>query len=627
MGKVRTLRDDVFKKIAAGEVVERPLSVVKELVENAIDAGADTIDVEIEEGGKRMIKVDDNGSGFAPEDIETAFKNHSTSKISELEDFNSLNTLGFRGEALPSILEVSKIELQTSDNSKGQGIYCLMEGGKEVERRGISCAMGTSIQVKELFYNFPVRKKFLKTDRTELNQIVSFLEPMTLVHFDKSFQLIHNNKTVFSYKKTGSLKERLYQVFGKDFLDSLQEVDFVMEPYRLNGFVSRLNTGVSVKKHQYFFVNHRPVREKTLVAALNNTFQKFLEKSRNPVGVLMMEIPPREVDVNIHPMKLEIKFENSGAIYKFIKNGIESSFGVMDDFSAALPADDFRSSSDRTNTYGTGGGNTGGPFSGSRSTQSSGGFTIGRQFSGLGGGSGSASGVEPGEGTGAHTSGGTGIASVGQTQGRLPLDDYRQSQLFTGKFTEEETFTIIGQYKNSYIVAEKDGDLLVVDQHNAQERVNFDQLKKEYAANGVASINPLFPVIMELTPSEKSKIDEKKLELMEKLGFRLESLGGNSIDIKSFPQILGEKNVREAVRTVIHLNVTSKEDEVSFEDGVLAEVACKSAIKVNHKLHPDQMKTIVTNLFKTSNPYFCPHKRPIIIEFTLEEIEKMLKRR
>jgi len=587
MGKVKALREDVYKKIAAGEVVERPLSVVKELVENSLDAGADNIKIEIIDGGKQLIKITDNGSGFEPDDIEPAFKNHSTSKISELSDFDTLTSLGFRGEALPSILEVSKIEVKSSDNNDGRGLHCVFSEGALIEKDEIAFSRGTSILVKDLFFNFPVRKKFLKTERTELNQIISFLEPVALVHHDKSFELIHNHKTVFVYKKSAGLKDRIYQVFGKDFLDSLQEVNFEENNYRIGGFVSRLNTGISVKKHQYFFVNRRPIREKTLIAALNNTFQKFLEKSRSPAAILMLTISPQEVDVNIHPMKLEIKFENAGAIYQAVKHAIESSFGVMEEFSVDR---DMGAHPGASAAYGSRYGSPGTfPGSGYRKQD-----------------------WQP---------------SHPGMEAQKPYSDHQQAQLFSGSFLDEEDFSIIGQYKNSYILVEKSSDLLLVDQHNAQERVNFDQLKKEYQEDKVVSISPLFPVIMELSPSEASGLDDRKTELLGKIGFRLESLGGNTYDIKAFPQVLGEKNIKDAIRTVIHLNVDSKEDEVDFEDQVLAEVACKSAIKVNHRLYPDQMKTIVKNLFNTSNPYFCPHKRPIIVEFTLEQIEKLLKRK
>lgn len=606
MAKVKTLREDVFKKIAAGEVVERPLSVVKELVENAIDAGADSIKVELSEGGKRMIRVTDNGGGFDPDDIETAFKNHSTSKLSELTDFNTLNTLGFRGEALPSILEVSRIELESSNNDNGFGVRCVFEDGKLQRREEIASSRGTVIAVSDLFYNFPVRKKFLKTERTELNQITQFLEPLTLVNYNMSLELSHNGRTVFIYKKAENLKERIYQVFGKDFLDELQAVEFEYENYRLEGYISRLNTGVTVKRHQYFFVNGRSVKEKTLVASLNRTFEAYLEKHRYPVGILLLTIPPQEVDVNIHPMKLEIKFENSGNIFRFIKHGIESAFPGGDMLGTHLGFDN------RPRRDGAPGEHFGRPIptgGGGESRMPSMGRGDNTYTPPADGG-----GYAPGPGGGGYAAG---------REEQKPLNDFDQAQLFAGGFMNQDDFILIGQYKNSYIIIERNGELVIVDQHNAQERVNFDRLKKQHAENKVVSINPLFPVIIELTPSEAAKLNDEKMEMLERMGFRLESMGGNSYDVKSFPQVLGEKSVRDAVMEILHL----PEDAVNFEDSVLAGVACKSAVKVNTKLYPDQMKEIVRNLYKSSNPYFCPHKRPIVIEFPLEQIEKMLKRK
>ncbi len=595
MAIVKTLKEDVYKKIAAGEVVERPLSVVKELVENSIDAGADSITVEILEGGKRLIKITDNGSGFDPEDIEPAFKNHSTSKLSDLSDFDSLCTLGFRGEALPSVLEVSKIQVETSNNDNGFGIRCVFEDGQLQEREEIACKRGTTIAVRDLFYNFPVRRKFLKAERTELNQIVSFLEPVALVSYRVSFELVHNGKTLFIYKKAESLKERIYQVFGKDFLDALQEVNFEADNYGLKGFVSKLNTGVSVKKHQYYFVNGRSVKEKTLIAAFNNTFEKYLEKHRKPVGILLLTIPPQEVDVNIHPMKLEIKFENSNTIYRFIKHGIESAFPGGGAFSAPGHSMDM----------------------GHAVPSSSGG--------GVGFGSPYPSGYRGGGGGGGYPGGGEAQVPYMPPGGEAvdQRGEYDQAQLFSGGFLNEEEFILIGQYKNSYILVEKNEELLIIDQHNAQERVNFDKLKKQYGENNVVSISPLFPVIIELSPSEAGKMNDETMMMLEKTGFRLEPLSGNSFDVKAFPQVLDEQSIKDTILEIIHM----PGDQVRIEDSVLAEVACKSAIKVNHKLYPDQMKAIVTNLFKTTNPYFCPHKRPIIIDLTLEEIEKRMKRK
>jgi DNA mismatch repair protein MutL len=555
MGKIVELTEDVFHKIAAGEVVERPLSVVKELVENAIDAGADEIDVELVEGGKRLIRIGDNGEGFADDDIHLAFQRHSTSKLQELSDLNRLLTLGFRGEALASILEVSRIEIKTADNEEGIGTYCVLENGRIIEKEKISFNRGTSIEVRDLFYNFPVRRKFLKSERTELNQIVSFLESIALPHYHITFTLHHQSRSIFRYQKADNLQDRVYQIFGKDLLDSLQPLDYEWDHHRCRGFVSKLNTGVSAKKHQFFFVNDRPVREKTLFAALNNTFRSYLEKHQHPVGILLLEVPPAEIDVNIHPMKLEIKFRDSGRIYRLIKNAIESSF---------LPEGHFEVKVD---------------FGGRRDT-------------------GSRSTIQP-------------------SQGQL----FPQS--FHLQADADESFVLLGQFQDSYIVMEREKELMIIDQHNAHERINFDRLKEAYRQNKVASISPLFPVIIELSTSEATALDDTRLDILEKLGFEIRPLSGNAFDVKKIPQILGEKDIKDTILEVIHL----EDGDIALEDSALSTVACKSAIKVNHKLMAEEMKQIVRDLFLSTNPYFCPHQRPIIARFPLEDIEKLMKRK
>ena len=563
MGKVKLLKPSVYKKIAAGEVIERPHSVVKELVENSIDAGADEISIRLSMGGKSGIVVEDNGEGFDPLEVETAFQRHSTSKLTELDDLDHLLTLGFRGEALPSILEVSRVELRSAATGSGAGVQVVFDQGNPVLSREIGFRKGSRIEVKDLFYNFPVRKKFLKSDRTELSRIVAFLEQIALAHFAISFSLAHNGKSLFEYKKTATLKERVYQIFGKEFLDGVQELHYSQIPYSLSGFVSRMNTGAGHKRNQYFFVNRRPVREKTLIASLNQTFQKFLEKSRSPVAILMFDVSPREIDVNIHPMKLEIKFRDSGAVYQFLKQAIQHS---------------------------------------------------------LAGGTG-----RPAEtrGPGDYSRGGPGAPGLRSDPLEIVSRDEQSGQLFSREAGEDD-FTLIGQYRSSYILIEKDNALMIVDQHNAHERINFEKLKNQFLGNRVVSISPLFPLILELSPGEKIRMDEERRETLHKLGFELRPLSGNAYDVKKFPRILEEQAVKEVIRSLLEFK---KDEGADFIDRVLAEIACQSSIKVNHPLYPQEMKGIIRDLFKTSNPHFCPHRRPVIITLGLEEIEKKLKRK
>jgi len=560
MGRIVTLKEEIYRKIAAGEVVERPLSVVKELVENSLDAGARSIRIDLEQGGKSLVRVVDDGTGFESDDVEMAFKRHSTSKFREFSDFDTLNTLGFRGEALPSILEVSDIVLETSASDGGDGLRFSFSRGRLTDRESIAFSKGASLTVRNLFSNFPVRKKFLKSDRSEMNQITGFLEQVVLVNFHVSFELKHNGKSVFSYNSARNLRERCYQVFGKAFTDDLTEMDFEMTGYRLSGLISKPDTGVSGKKRQFFYVNGRNVREKTLYAALNNTFGRYLEKSRSPAGILLLEVPPGEVDVNVHPMKLEIKFEDTSRIFQLIRKGIEYAMNDVRGYHLeTIPSHS--------------------PFSTrhERSVQSS---------------------AEP--------------------------SGFVQQPLFDGEDRSPgDDFQVIGQYKDSYIIIEKDGDLMIVDQHNADERANFDRLKREYDENNTPSVSPLFPLLVELTPGEIELLDDGKMMILEKAGFRIEHMGGNAYDIKKYPQLLNERSVAETLRDILWL----EGEGAGFEDRALAEIACKSSIKVNYRLHHEQMRKVVRALFQSTNPRFCPHRRPIIVSFPLDLIEKSLKRR
>lgn len=556
MGKVRPLNKGVYEKIAAGEVVERPVSVVKELVENAVDAGASFIGISLQNGGKSVIRITDNGEGFDPDDIQPAFQRHATSKLTQLEDLDRLSTLGFRGEALPSILTVSRIILKTSDNDEGRGTRCVFSDGELESCEKIAFRRGTSIQVNDLFYNFPVRQKFLKGDRSELNQIVSFLEQFSLAYPTCGFKLENNARQILMLDGTESLGDRIYQLFGKEMLDGMQEISYASGTYRVDGFISKQNSGMASKKFQYYFVNQRAVREKTMISSFNISFQRFMEKGKHPAGVLLFTVPPEDVDVNIHPMKLEIRFRDSQKLFRFVKSAVESRMTGMAD-------------------------------------------------------TGAGAGTEPLNPPAAFP--------AESPQG----ESFGERVLFRSGEMEQDHFSVIGQYLNSYIIVQKDEELIIVDQHNAQERINFDRLKAKYTEGNPVSITPLFPIVLEFSPSETSLLEGETGDLLGEIGFELQFMGGTTFHVKRFPQLLPEKNIRDTISSI--LNIPAGEE--NWLDNVLAEIACKSAIKVNHPLYHQEMQKLVRELFATENPFFCPHRRPIIISFTAEDIEKMLKRK
>ena len=560
MARIHLLAEKVFRKIAAGEVIERPLSAVKELVENAIDAGADAITVTLKAGGKEWIRVEDNGSGFAADDMEIAFQRHTTSKLCELEDLDQLHTLGFRGEALPSILEVADIDLLSADNDHGQGWQCLFRNGRLQDKKSCACRRGSDITISRLFADFPVRLKFMKSDQGELRPITAFLEVTALARPAVAFSLQHNGRSVFSYPAAADLRERIYQIFGKEFLDGLRPVDFGSGDFRLNGFISAAQTGISGKSRQFFIVNGRPVKEKTMLAAFNNTYQNYLEKSLSPAGVLNITIPPAQIDVNIHPMKLEIRFLDGSRVYQFIKNAIESTMGQPSRPLAETP------------------GIPGAFFAAPGSLQ------------------------EFGEKVAAG-----GDAFIFNETLSSAGDDFR----------------VLGQFQNSYIVVQKNAELLIIDQHNARERVLFERLKAGYQSGHAASAQALFPLLLELSPAERLALDEEKLAFFKKSGFDIRPLSGAAIEIKAFPQFLAEAEIKETVRAALQ----QQGDDLPAEERLLAAMACRNAVKVNRRLQPELLYSLVKDLFACENPYFCPHRRPIIVTLTIADIEKQLKRR
>lgn len=565
VARIQVLAESVFRKIAAGEVIERPFSVVKELVENAIDAGASEIAVAMLSGGKEMIRVEDNGGGFGAADIEIAFQRHSTSKLVELEDLDRLLTLGFRGEALPSILEVADIDLDTADNNEGRGWHCRFRGGRMLEKKQVSCRRGSAVTVQQLFANFPVRRKFMKSDQGEMRPVAAFLENAALARPTIAFSLQHNGRVVFSYPAAANLSERIYQVFGKEFLDDLRPVDFASGHFSLNGFISAAQTGVSGKGRQFFMVNGRPVKEKTLLAAFNNTYQPYLEKTRSPVGVLHFNVPPSQIDVNIHPMKLEIRFLDSQRVYQFLQQAIDATLGRQPR-PQAVAFNEFSQPAAFA-----------GPVPGSDAT----------------------------------------AAETPALFVRAALDS-------------GDDFCVLGQYLNSYIVVEKNGELLIIDQHNARERVLFERLQAGYNSGNAASAQALFPLLLELSPAERSALDEKsKMIFFKKAGFDIRLLSGSAIEIKAFPQFLSEAGIRDSLRAALRESPAGDRSSAELNDDErwLAALACHEAVKVNQRLQPEQQQALVRDLFACAHPYFCPHRRPIIVTLTQADIEKQLKRR
>jgi|Deesub1362B_J571_1020462.scaffolds.fasta_scaffold00002_710 DNA mismatch repair protein MutL len=577
MGRIRILPPEVANKIAAGEVVERPLSVVKELVENSLDAGAREVKVELGRGGKAYIRVSDNGHGMTSEEARLCFERHSTSKIATEKDLTQIVTLGFRGEALPSISAVARVRLKTSPNGQ-QGTLIEREGDTVRRVEEVACPRGTIIEVRDLFFNLPARRKFLRSETTELGRITRLLISYAQAFPQVRFILKHGTREIFNYPPVGNLRERLFQIYGQELLERLVEVDFQERNYRLFGFVSRPPFGRGDRSRQFCYINRRWVADKLILAALSQSFQGWLEKGRHPEAWLFLEVPPEEVDVNVHPAKAEVRFQHPQEIFRLIHLGLDKVIRQAMDIKPVA------------------------------STQVE---------------------VQPlPKGIAEEHPGFKAEEKIAFGELERIISGERK-EIKTGSLQEKSVeesgrIFVLGQYLGLYIIAASAEGLLIIDQHNAHERVLFDRYLEIYQRKEFPRKSPLFPLIIDLSPDQEIKI-EKALPLLERAGFRLEPMGTHAYALQEFPDVLTEEEAKDVLTTILEELQESRTRE-KFND-ILATLACKTAVKAGELLSHSRMQYLVEELFKTSNPSLCPHGRPVMVKLAIKEIEKALGRR
>lgn len=565
MSKIILLSPDVSQKIAAGEVIERPFSAVKELVENSLDAGASDIKTELHSGGKRLIRVTDNGQGMNREDALLCFERHSTSKISRVNDLDRIATLGFRGEALPSVSSVSRIILKTSDGKGEKGTLIEREGEEVIQVSDIAFPKGTSVEVRDLFFNLPARKKFLRSERAELSWITRYMTHVSLAYPGMRFSLVHGKRHVFDYPSVKTLKERIFQVYGKSLLEHLMEVDHEEEGRRLYGFASVPPSGRRDRTHQLFFVNRRLVRDRNLQAGLNQAYRGFLEKDQFSEAFLFLSCPYEDVDINVHPAKAEIRFTDPHAFFQIILHSIEKAMLKKQGIKEVYPA--------------------------------------------------SAS-----------------------AKGRLRIEEGMRERSFLSPERKQEAWTdvlppsekeervfprILGQYQDTYIIASSEDGILIIDQHNAHERVLFEKYRDIDKKKKWPRKLALFPVLFELSPSQVLSLEGNQA-VLEDAGFRVEAMSGRSISLKEFPDLFKEEEAKEIFLSLLE---DIKGDKIKDKKmKLLATLACKTAVKAGQPLSFEKMSYLVEELFKTSNSSLCPHGRPVMVKIERKEIERGLKR-
>jgi DNA mismatch repair protein MutL len=624
MSKIRVLPDSLANKIAAGEVVERPSSVVKELLENALDAGARTINIEVEAGGKRFIRVIDDGEGMTRDDAILAFERHATSKLGSAQDLEAISTLGFRGEALPSIASVSRLFLRTKTARDSEGTEVEFNAGKLIAVRDIAFPGGAEVEVRDLFLNVPARRKFLKSDATESFHITNLVQHYALANPQFSFLLVSNGRDVIRVTPAASLKERAYQVLGGALLDKLVEVEVEADGLRVAGFVSNPQEQRSSRDAQYLFVNRRFVRDQLLGRAISEAYRSMMPSGTYPAAVLFIEAPSSEVDVNVHPAKTEVRFLHEGAVLTFVRDAIAQAFRSAKPI-AQLPRmqdSDEQSTGEDVSTWADASAFTALTTPQVEAAHAEKRITAPVSFDVAGADAASspdkrqpkqeAQRVETV--TADSFSAGPAVGRPAQRDGEpLPALGHGIKPL--------------GQIRDSYIVATDEEGLLLVDQHVAHERVLFEQFRDGRLARAAGLQPLLIPATIDLTPAEIEAFDIVQHEL-KSMGIETMQLSGRTIAIKTAPSGLGSGDVLAAVRDLLALvergrgNFTL--DRVRNE--IAAGLACKAAIKVNMPLTSEKMQWLLDELMKTANPMTCPHGRPIMMRMELREIERGFKR-
>jgi DNA mismatch repair protein MutL len=673
MGRIHVLSEQVANKIAAGEVVERPASVVKELLENALDAGATRIKINIEAGGKKLIQITDNGCGMVRDDAMLAFERHATSKLKDAEDLLSVTTLGFRGEALPSIASVSRLRLETraaveSAEKAAPGTVIEINGGRiaRVEEAGLP--EGTSITVRDLFFNTPARKKFLKAESTELSHIASLVTHYALAHPEKHFELHSATNAMLVAPPVAGYSERVYQVFGKETLDQLiavaavqslehvglpqpppwrrKEVDSEDESgpsspgeMRLHGFVSKPEIQKLNRNSIYVFVNGRLIRDRLIQHGLTEAYRNIIPPTVFPVVLLFLEMPPGEVDVNVHPSKTEVRFRQSTVMHDFVRDTVRAAL------MKARPAPQFTTEIHAHATAGSGltpGARDWGPPS--DLTAASG--APARALYEPAGGAGFAlqAPIAPPMSASFQFEGGIAVeanAAIPVARGlesRFPEtipDNACAAEIDIPDNAREEETTLaalstlrpLGQIRNSFILAVNEDGLWIVDQHVAHERVLFERILKQRAAQKVESQRLLMPIVLELSPAQQAVFSEIADELQHN-GFEAEPFGARSIAVKVAPAGVDAAAVEHMLHELLD-QISREEQSLNLEKirgRIAASIACHAAIKVNMPLEQNKMDWLLAELAKTDHPMSCPHGRPVVLRYSVRDIQKAFKR-
>ena len=606
MSKIRVLADHVANQIAAGEVVERPASVAKELVENSIDAGATRIIIEIEAGGRRLLKVSDDGEGMVRDDAILAFERHATSKIRETDDLTAIGTLGFRGEALASIASVAKIELTTCVEGANAATRVTIDGGRMRDVKDAAHPRGTTIIVRDLFFNIPARRKFLRSEATETYHLTNLVTHYALAHPEIAFTFVNNGREVVRATPAKDLRERAYQIFGEEFLKNLLEVDGGEPQFaRVSGYVSAPRDRRTSRDSQYLFVNRRFVRDRMIGRALSEAYRSILPHGVYPAALLFIETPLEEVDVNVHPAKTEVRFRRQAAVADAVREAVRAALASA----SYVPPPEPSPAPE--------------PTMAATAVVSS--FTPQPRIEFVPPPPPPRAPVEP-SGDEIARDLEIMLQSAAPSVKSVALPPLNSAEKLAREVTPESLSTNIrplGQLDESFIIATDDNGLLLIDQHVAHERILFDKYRALEIERRSDSQQLLVPETFDLTPAQAAVFDDFVPEL-EKYGFELMRLSGRTVAIRAVPADLPSTEARNMLAELLDTVDAEKKSTAreTMRDEIAASLACHAAIKVNMPLAPEKMRWLIDRLLQTSSPTTCPHGRPVILRLSTRDILK-----
>lgn len=667
MAKINILDDSTINKIAAGEVVERPSSIIKELVENSIDAGSSYISIEIENGGKDLIRIVDNGSGIDKDDVNKAFLRHATSKINTVEDLSSLESLGFRGEALASISAVSKLEMLTKTEEALIGLRVVLDGGKIREKEATSSNRGTQISVRDLFFNTPARRKFLKSNQAEAQAITDIVNKIAIGNPSIKIKYINNSKTIYETLGDGSIINAIRMIYGRDISENLIEIDYRSKYFSISGYLGNNNIYRGNRNHQHLYINGRYIKSPNISKKINDAYKAIIPINKYPIYFVNISVDPAKVDVNIHPSKLEVKFDQEEEIlnelsdfvrgillksslvgrYKNNSRGKDlynkNSFAGFNSFSyspqevennltsTAIREDVSNSASNQNtnesprvqadmiqtpirlsdiNNNGIQDENLQDRYINNKYIQDK-----NSKFTDI-----NNKDIE-----------GKSIVGVELQKTYKEVDskmEYQQPSFIEESPDRNPDFIglkFIGIIFDTYIIFSKNDDMIMLDQHAAHERIRFEMYMSKYKANDISVQMLIDPIIMDLDANDMDTV-RKNIDVFSSFGFLVEEFGHRSISIRGLPNTFGEPESKRFIYELIDgLGKIDNIYDTKYDE--IAEIACKSAIKGNDKISIEEAKHLIGQLEECSNPYTCPHGRPTMVKMTRYEIEKLFKRR